>query len=121
MQPLKTAKLLAAAAALSFPLALMAAAPASADSASEALYSRYHQSAEVAKLCRNLEFDQADIDRMAAIIHAKINHDIGAKRLSLLTKAQRDGRALVQQEGCDSASAQELLALFDSDLASAVQ
>lgn len=103
-------------------LALFAAAGsvAAQESEAEALYGRYHQAAEVARLCRELTFDQADIDRMAAVINGKIGNDIGAKRLPLLTQAQRDGRALVEGEGCDSAGAQDLLALYDRDLAPVV-
>lgn len=104
--------------------ATLAAAPAGAQSAPanehEALYARYHQAAELARICRDLEFDQADIDRMAAVINGKVAGDIGAKRLPLLTQAQRDARALAESPGCGSAAAQDLLALYDADLAGAV-
>ena len=86
----------------------------------EALYARYHEAAELARICRDLAFDQADIDRMAAVINGKVAGDIGAKRLPLLTAAQRDARALAENPGCASAEAQELLALYDADLAGAV-
>ena len=75
---------------------------------------------ELARICRDLAFDQADIDRMAAGINGKVAGDIGAKRLPLLTAAQRDARALAENPGCASAEAQELLALYDADLAGAV-
>jgi len=100
-------------------LALLPGA-ALADSANEALYSRYHEAAEAARLCRDLTYDQGDIDRMAAVINEKINHDIGAKRLSLLSKAKRDARSLVEAEGCGDEKVLELLALFDRDLAPVV-
>lgn len=87
----------------------------------EATYSRYHQAIEAAKLCRDLTFDQADIDAMAGVIHAKIGGDIGAKRLSLLTAAQRDAQKLVQDKGCESSEVEALLALYDSDLAPVVK
>ena len=103
-------------------LCSVAAEPASADdSEMEALYSRYHKSIEAAKLCRKLSFDQAAHDRMAEVIHRHIEHQIGAKRLSLMTAAQRGARALIEREGCDGDGAQELLALFDADLAPVLQ
>lgn len=107
------------AAALALPL-LAPALPAAADSAAEQLYSRYHQAIEVARLCRGITFDQGDIDRMAGVIHDRIGHDIGAKRLPLLTAGQRAGQELVKAKGCDSPEAGELLALYDADLAPAV-
>ncbi len=113
------------AAALALPLlapALLApgGSAAAADSAAETLYSRYHQAIEVAKLCRDVVFEQDDIDAMAGVIHGKIGGDIGAKRLSLLTAGQRAGDELVQSKGCESAEAQELLALYDAELAPVV-
>ncbi len=110
-------KLLSAALVLPF---LALALPAAADSEAEALYSRYHEAIEVAKLCRNITFDQGDIDRMAAVIHDRIGHDIGAKRLSLLTKGQRDGDEVVKKHGCESDEAKDLLGLYDADLAPVV-
>ena len=101
-------------------LVIAAAVPALASPETEAIYSRYHQAIEAAKLCRDLSFDQGDIDRMAGVIHAKIGGDIGAKRLSLLTQAQEDARRLVEDKGCDSSEVEALLALYDSDLAPVV-
>ena len=102
-------------------IALIAAAlPALASPETEAIYSRYHQAIEAAKLCRDLTFDQGDIDRMAAVIHDKVGHDIGAKRLSLLNPAQEDAAQVVQDKGCESSDVQTLLGLYDSDLAPVV-
>jgi len=112
-----TALALAAFAAVAAPAF---ATPAFAASENEQTYSRYHQAIEAAKLCRDLEFDQGDIDRMAGVIHAKIGGDIGAKRLSLLTQAQQDARQLVQDKGCESSQVEALLALYDSELAPVV-
>jgi hypothetical protein len=101
-------------------LLAMAATAALGSPETEATYSRYHQAIEAARLCRDLVFDQGDIDRMAGVIHAKIGGDIGAKRLSLLTQAQRDAAALVDSKGCESAEVTQLLALYDSELAPVV-
>jgi hypothetical protein len=86
----------------------------------EAIYSRYHQAIEAARLCRDLTFDQGDIDRMAGVIHARIGRDIGAKRLSLLTQAQRDAAGLVDTQGCEGSEVTQLLALYDAELAPVV-
>lgn len=96
------------------------AGPAAGDEAeaeAEALYSRYHQAIEAAKQCRHMSFDQAAHDRMAAVIAERIDHDIGGKRLPLLTTAQRETRDMVKQHGCDDSRITELLELFDADLA----
>lgn len=98
----------------------LAATPAAADTANEELYSRYHQSIQVARRCLDITFDQGDIDRMAAVIHQKINHDIGAKRLNLMRQAQRDADALVDAKGCESPEARSLLDLYRKDLAPVV-
>lgn len=87
------------------------------DSAAEALYGRYHQAIEAAKLCRNLTFDQDAHSSMATVIHAKIDHKIGAKRLSLLTAAQFEAQDKVERQGCSGDEVTALLALFDADLA----
>ena len=94
---------------------------AQAQTANEETYSRYHQAIEAARLCRDLTFDQAQMDRMSAVISAAIGNDIGAKRLSLLSQAKRDARDLVDKKGCQSPEVQQLLALYDSDLAPVVQ
>lgn len=100
---------------------LMAATPASADdAAAEAAYSEYQQSIEVARKCRKLKFDQDQELAMGGVINGKIQHKIGAKRLSLLTAAQRDARKLVKKKGCKGTEATRLLGLFDRDLAPAL-
>ena len=99
---------------------LIGASVARADEASEALYSRYHQAIEAAKQCRKLDFSDEAQARMGGVINAKIKHRIGAKRLSLLTAAQRDARALIKTQGCAGNEMSALLALFDRDLAPAL-
>ena len=105
--------------ALLLGLVVAGAAPAAAqqdESEEEAIYSRYHMAMEVAKQCRKLTYDERDHANMAEVINDKINNAIGAKRLRLLTAAQRAGRALVEDQGCDSPEAEDLLGLFDRDL-----
>jgi len=91
------------------------------DSEAEATYSRYHRSIEAAKLCRKMDFDQDAHSRMAGVIHARIEHKIGAKRLPLMTAAQREAKDMVKKQGCEGVDVAELLALFDSDLAPVLQ
>ena len=105
--------------AVSLGLWVLLAAPAAGqldESEEEAIYSRYHEAMEVAKQCRKLTYSEADHTAMAEVINKMINNAIGAKRLRLLTAAQRKGRALVEDQGCDSVEAQDLLGLFDQDL-----
>ena len=112
MSRLALAALLAA--VLAMPLAV---SPVQADQAeAEALFSRYHQAIESAKQCRKLSFDHDAQARMGGVINAKIKHKIGAKRLSLLTAAQREARALIQKQGCKGSDVGALLGLFDRDL-----
>ncbi|MCG8354906.1 MAG: hypothetical protein MI920_04985 [Kiloniellales bacterium] len=112
----------AALAAVLLATAFVSGAPVLADdSEAEATYSRYHRSIEAAKLCRKMSFDQDAHSRMAGVIHARIEHKIGAKRLRLLTAAQREAKDMVKKQGCDGAEVMELLALFDSDLAPVLQ
>lgn len=101
-------------------LALGFASSALAQTSNEALYSRYHQAIETARLCLDATFDQGDIDRMAAVINDKIDHDIGAKRLNLMRQAQQDAKALVQAKGCEAPDVQDLLGLYERDLAPVV-
>ena len=86
----------------------------------EAVYGRYHQAIEAARVCRKLDFDQAAHSKMAGVIHQRIQHRIGAKRLSLLTAAQGEARDLIDKEGCKGASVEALLGLFDKELAPAL-
>lgn len=99
---------------------VLAGQPAAAGETTEAVYSEYQKSIEVARKCRKLSFDQTQEQAMGAVIHARIQGDVGAKRLSLLTAAQRDARSLVKKHGCDGAESQRLLGLFDQDLAPAL-
>ena len=96
-------------------LGLLVGTPATAGEAAEEVYSEYQRSIEVARKCRKLAFDQDQELAMGAVINAKTKGAIGAKRLSLLTKAQRDARSLIKKKGCDGAEPKRLLALFDQD------
>lgn len=102
-------------------LLAVAGGPALAGPAeAEALYSRYHQAIEAAKLCRDMSFGDSEHGLMSDAINAKIQHSIGAKRLSLVTAAQRDAQDMIDQDGCQGAQVGELLGLFDRDLAPAL-
>ncbi len=109
-----------AALAAAFFVGAFAERAAWAEEAAEALFSRYHQAIESAKQCRKLDFSDEAQARMGGVINAKVKHRIGAKRLSLLTAAQRDARALIEKQGCSGDDVSALLALFDQDLAPAL-
>ncbi|WP_282607624.1 hypothetical protein [Pelagibius sp. Alg239-R121] len=90
--------------------------PVVADENAEQQFSRYQQAIEVTKQCRQIGFSDGEYDRMGEIINKKVNHEVGAKRLSLLLAAQKDARKLVEAKGCDSSEAGELLQIYDTEL-----
>lgn len=90
--------------------------PLAASGEAEEAFSRYQQVIEVTKLCRQIGFSDDEYERMGEIINQKINHDVGAKRLSLLLAAQKEARKLVEAEGCEGAGVLELLDVYDTEL-----
>lgn len=97
-------------------LALSMASPLAANEDAEQAFSRYQQAIEVTKQCREIGFSDGEYDRMGEIINEKINHQVGAKRLSLLLAAKKDAQKLVEAKGCSSSEATELLQIYDSEL-----
>lgn len=90
--------------------------PLAADEAAEQAFSRYQQAIEVTKQCREIGFSDGEYERMGTIINQKIDHQVGAKRLSLLLAAKKDAKKLVEAKGCDSSEAAELLKIYDNEL-----
>lgn len=90
--------------------------PLLANEEGEQEFSRYQQAIEVTKQCREIGFSDGEYERMGEIINGKINHEVGAKRLSLLLAAQKDARKLVESKGCDSAQAKDFLKIYDTEL-----
>lgn len=97
-------------------LTLIFLRPVAASGEAEEAFTRYQQVIEVTKQCRQIGFSDDEYERMGAIINQKINHDVGAKRLSLMLAAQKDARKLVEAEGCGSDRVRDLLEVYDTEL-----
>ncbi len=97
-------------------LALGASQASAAKAPAEEEFSRYQQAIEVTKQCREIGFSDAEYERMGEIINQKIEHQVGAKRLSLLLAAQKDARKLVEARGCNSNQANDLMKIYDNEL-----
>jgi len=81
-------------------------------------YSKYYESVYESQLCRNTQIDAAGWKKIADYVDNKVNHDIGAgERLTLIETAKTDARKLKDSKGCAHDSVQELLKLYDSELA----
>jgi hypothetical protein len=82
-------------------------------------YSKYYESIYLSQQCRGTEIDAAGWKKLADYIDNKVNHEIGAgDRLTLIETAKTDARVLKQTKGCDHQSVQDLLKVYDSELAS---
>ena len=106
---------------LCLTLGLATAAGAGERSEAEAAYSDLHAAVEAAKLCRGLTLEDADHQRIAAIIDQRSQGLIGTKGLSLLLEAQRQARRTVEEKSCDDGAVTRLLGLFDEALAPALE
>jgi hypothetical protein len=82
-------------------------------------YSKYYESVYESQLCRNTQIDPAGWKKIADYVDNKVNHEIGAgERLTLIETAKSDARKLRDSKGCAHESVQELLKVYDSELAS---
>ena len=81
-------------------------------------FSKYYQAIRVTELCRDTTFDAAHWRKMATFIDTKVNHEIGAgERLTLIETAKTDARKLVDSKGCQHQSVQDLMKVYDDELA----
>ena len=102
--------------AIAFLILQGAYQPLAAGEEAEGMFNRYQQAIEVTKQCREIGFSDAEYERMGKIINEKINHEVGAKRLSLLLAAKKDAKKLIGSKGCDSSEAGDLMKIYDSEL-----
>lgn len=102
---------------------LVAAAPAAmAQDAVEAIYLSYHRAIRLVALCDDRKFDQAEHSAMARVIDERVERGIdGGRRLMLIEQAKTEARELMDRKGCDSAEGIEVRALFERDLATALE
>ncbi len=103
--------------------ALMAVGIAGASAAAIAsdlsgTYSKYYEAIYESQLCRNTQIDPAGWKKLADYIDSKVNHEIGAgERLTLIETAKTDARKLRDSKGCSHQLVQDLLKVYDSELA----
>ena len=102
---------------------------ASADTAVEDTFLRYHAAIHAAAVCEGRHLEQNSMDdpdaskiamnqeRMGAVINAKVMGEIAAgRRLSLIEAAKADVDAAVKAKGCDGDEAKAWLQLFHAEL-----
>jgi len=81
-------------------------------------YSKYYESIYLSQQCRGTQIDPAGWKKLATYIDNKVNHEIGAgERLTLIETAKTDARVLKTTKGCDHQLAQDVLKVYDSELA----
>jgi hypothetical protein len=81
-------------------------------------YSKYYESIYASEFCRGTEIDAAHWQKLATYIDNKVNHEIGAgERLTLIETAKTDARALMNTKGCAHPLMQDVLKVYDSELA----
>lgn len=81
-------------------------------------YSKYYESIYATQLCRDTQIDAAGWKKLANYIDNKVNHEIGAgERLTLIETAKTDARKLKDSKGCSHELVQELLKVYDGELA----
>jgi hypothetical protein len=112
----KTSVSLAAAGMLAMSLFTASSAAALTDEEAEKLYTDYHRAIRIYELCKNIKLDSEEHSKLATEIDNRIEHRIGTKRLKLLTAAQRDGREMVDDLGCDHYDVRYYVRLFLTDL-----
>jgi hypothetical protein len=94
-------------------LALLAAAPAAAQSMSDT-YSQYQAGIYAKELCTHTKFSQDEYNKLSEALDKKVNHELGAgERLSLIEAMKDPTKKLVKREGCDSEQVADLLKKYD--------
>ena len=108
-----------AGAALGLVIVPAAAAAVPMTNDMDLIYGKYQMAIRAAQLCRGAPDSDAAWRKWSGYLDAKTNHELGAgERLSVIEGVKRDITYLVRRRGCDTPSIQDLLALYDSELAS---
>jgi hypothetical protein len=88
----------------------------------ELVFAHYHMAIRAAVLCRGVTPDDAIWRRWSAYIDRKTGYEVGAgARLFAIEGARTDVRILVARKGCESGDVQDLLKLYDRELAGLVK
>jgi hypothetical protein len=82
------------------------------------VYARYHMAIRAAELCRGLRADDGIWRKWSSYLDRKTHYELGAgERLSVIEGAKDDTTVMVRRRGCADGDVQDLLALYDSELA----
>jgi hypothetical protein len=82
------------------------------------IYGKYQMAIRAAQLCRGAPDSDAVWRKWSGYLDEKTNHELGAgERLSIIEGVKSDVTYMVRHEGCDSPPIQDLLVLYDSELA----
>jgi hypothetical protein len=100
--------------------AAAAAAPMTNDM--DLVYGKYQMAIRAAQLCRGAPDDDSVWRKWSSYLDEKTNHELGAgERLSIIEGVKGDVTHMVRGQGCDSPPVQDLLALYDAELADLIR
>ena len=112
-------KMLCLAAALAM---LWAGAAAADDTAMEAKYRAYQEAIQATQRCEKREFTPAEHNALGEEINFQVDGAIGpGKRLTIIEDAKKHINDVIFRRGCEDPEVAERLALFNSDLAPALE
>jgi len=101
-------------------IAAASAAPMTNDM--DLIYGKYQMAIRAAQLCRGAPDNDAVWRKWSRYLDAQTHHELGAgERLSIIEGVKGDVTYMVRRQGCDSPPIQDLLALYDAELAGLIQ
>ena len=101
---------------------LWAGGAAAEDTEMEAKYRAYQEAIQATQRCEKREFTPAEHNALGEEINFQVNGGIGpGKRLTIVEDAKDRMHDLIFRRGCEDPEVAERLALFDSDLAPALE
>lgn len=107
------------AAGLAVAMTAGAASVSSAQTAADADFAKYHGAIRAYELCNDVTFDQEAYQALERAIAERTTETMSVgESLSTIERAQSEAWDMVFRYQCDSEPVGELLALFQSDLAS---
>jgi len=85
------------------------------------VYGKYQMAIRAAQLCRGAPDTDAAWREWSAYLDRQTHYELGAgERLALIEGVKRDVDYLVRRQGCDSDPVQDLLMLYDAELAALI-
>jgi hypothetical protein len=103
-------------------VALASAAGAAMTNDMDLIYGKYQMAIRAAQLCRGAPDTDAVWRKWSSYLDRKTDHELGAgERLSIIEGVKGDVTYLVRRQGCDSPAVQDLLTLYDAELAGLIE